>query len=190
MIEPWERLERQHRDDYKVFTVHEERSRSPRTDREHTFFVIDSPDWVNIIPVTGDGRLVFIRQYRHGTKEVTLEVPGGMVDPEDGSPATAARREMQEETGYDSDDIVYLGKVAPNPAIQSNYCHTYLARGARRVSQPRLEGAEDIELALVAPEDVPGFILDGTIDHALVVTAFYFFDHARLGRDGQVASHE
>lgn len=177
MIEHWERLERVYRDDYKVFTVHEERSRSPRNDQEHTFFVIDSPDWVNVIPVTDDGRLVFIRQYRHGTKEITLEVPGGMVDPEDDSPREAARREMLEETGYDSDDLVYLGKVAPNPAIQSNRCHSFLARGARLVGEPRLEGAEDIELTLVSPEDVPGLVLDGTIDHALVVVAFYLYDH-------------
>lgn len=184
MIEHWDRLERLHRGDYKVFSVHEERSRSPRTDQEHTFFVIDSPDWVNVIPVTEDGRLVFIRQYRHGTKDVTLEVPGGMIDPGDGSPEAAARREMLEETGYDSDDLVYLGQVAPNPAIFSNRCHTCLARDARRVGEPSLEGAEDIELTLVAPEDVPGLVLDGTIDHALVVTAFYFYDHLRESVDG------
>ena len=179
MIEPWDRRHREHREDYTVFTVHEEHSRSPRTGRDHTFYVIDSPDWVNVIPVTGDGQIVFVRQYRHGTKEVTLEVPGGMIDDDDGSPVVAARREMREETGYDTDDLVYLGRVAPNPAIQSNRCHTCLARNVQLVGRPALEGAEDIEVALVDPADVPGLITSGKIEHALVVAAFYLYDNVR-----------
>jgi 8-oxo-dGTP pyrophosphatase MutT (NUDIX family) len=141
----------------------------------HPFYVIEATDWVNIIPVTPEGQLVFIRQYRHGVREVTLEVPGGMVDPGE-TAAEAARREMHEETGYDTEQIIHLGGVAPNPAIQNNLCHSYLALDARPAGTQNLEGTEEIEVVLVDPAEVPGLIVSGQITHALVVTAFYLYD--------------
>jgi len=180
MIEHWKRLESQYRGSYKVFQVRQDRSQSPRSGKEHTFYVIESGDWVNIIPVTPEGQLVFIKQYRHGTAEVTLEVPGGMVDPGE-TVAEAARREMCEETGYDTEQIVYLGGVAPNPALQNNVCHSYLALDARPDGAQHLDGAEDIEVVLVDPADVPTLIVSGQINHALVVAAFYFFEKYQQG---------
>ena len=181
MIEPWEKLASGRRGDYRVFTVREDESRSPKTGRSHSFYVIESSDWVNVIPMTPEGKLVFIKQYRHGTAEITLEVPGGLVDSEDATAAHAARREMQEETGYDTDEIVYLGEVAPNPAIQNNVCYTYLARNARPLGVQRLDGTEEIEVVLVDPADVPGLVTSGQITHALVVVAFYLYEHASDG---------
>lgn len=181
MIEPWEKLASALRGDYRVFTVREDESRSPQTGRTHAFYVIESSDWVNVIPVTPEGKLVFIKQYRHGTAEITLEVPGGLVDPGETS-AAAARREMQEETGYDTDEIVYLGEVAPNPAIQNNVCYTYLARNAHPLGPQRLEGTEEIEVVLVDPADVPGLVTSGKITHALVVAAFYLYEHYQCER--------
>lgn len=178
MVEEWSLRESKLRGNYRVFRVREDRSRSPRTREEHGFYIIESSDWVNVIPVTPEGRIVFIKQYRHGTKEITLEVPGGMVDPGE-SGEESARRELREETGYDSNEIQYLGKVAPNPAIHNNYCHTYLASNARWKGFQKLESTEDIEVVLVDPESVARFVLDGVINHALVVTAFYLYERYR-----------
>ncbi len=180
MIEHWKRIESEYRGEYQVFQVRQDRSRSPRSGQEHTFFVIEAGDWVNIIPVTPEGQLIFIKQYRHGIAQVTLEVPGGMVD--DGETAAqAARRELREETGYDTEQIVHLGSIAPNPAIQNNVCHSYLALDARPSGPQRLEGTEDIEVVLVDPADVPTLIVNGQVNHALVVTAFYLFGQYRKG---------
>lgn len=176
MIETWDKLESTPRDDYSVFGVRKDRTRSPETGREHDFYVIEADDWVNVIPLTPEGQVVCIRQYRHGTEEVTLEVPGGIVDPGE-DPAEAARREMQEETGYDAEAIIPLGAVAPNPAIQDNQCYSFLAQEAYPASEQALDGAEEIEVMLVDLEDIPRLVTDGRITHALVVVAFYLLDH-------------
>ena len=118
---PWQRLDSETVYTCKVFSLRRDRSRSPRTGDDHDFFVLEAGDWVNIVPITADDRVVMIRQYRHGISDFTLEVPGGMVDAEDASPLVAARREMIEETGYDSEDIVArYGDASCITAVASN----------------------------------------------------------------------
>jgi len=115
----WKLLSSRSDESYRVFNLRTDRARSPRTGKDHDFFVLESPPWVNIIPVTSDDNVVMIAQYRHGIRSVTLEIPGGLV--EDGDTLEgAARRELQEETGYDGNDLISLGSVHPNPAIQNN----------------------------------------------------------------------
>jgi len=116
-----------------------------------------------------------VRQLRHGTGDFTLEIPGGMVDPEDPSPLAAARREMREECGFDSEDVAELGRVHPNPAIQPNYCYSFVARNVRQVTRPRLGGAEETEVVKVPLKDIKQLIATGKITHALVIAAFSFF---------------
>lgn len=177
MIRPWQNVSRLLRESYRVFQVREDRSISPRTQEERSFYVIEADNWVNIIPITTSGQMVFVRQYRHGTESITLEIPGGVADPTDTSLADAARREMLEETGYDTGTIIPLGYVAPNPAIQNNHCHSFLALGAENVAEQNLDGGEDIEVVLLDPEEVASGIVTGDISHALVVVAFYLFEH-------------
>ncbi len=136
------------------------------------FFVIHSTDWVNVIPVTEDEEVVLIRQYRAGTDEIVLEIPGGMVDPGE-DPAVAAARELAEETGYVASSVEALGVVQPNPAIQDNRCHTYLARGASLQVDQSFDTNEKIEVITVPLKDIPDMIRDGRIQHSLVVAAFY-----------------
>lgn len=186
MIRRWEEVERELKGDFEVFRVFRDVRRSPRTGENHAFHLIESVDWVNVIPVTSENRLVMIEQYRHGIRSVTLEIPGGLIDASDSSPADAARRELIEETGYDSDQIVSLGSVSPNPAVQTNRCYSFLARDAHPVAVQSLDGAEDIAVRLVDPADVPRLVAEGRITHALVLTAFYLLDqHEKAnGRTG------
>lgn len=182
-IRRWQRLESETVYRCRVFALRRDRARSPRTGADHDFFVLDACDWVNIVPITADDEVVLVRQFRHGIADFSLEVPGGMIDPEDPSPLHAARREMIEETGYDADEILPLGPVHPNPAIQGNLCHTFLARGARPVGKPSLDGTEEVEVVLVPLRDVPRLVAEGAISHALVVAAFY--RHELLERGGR-----
>jgi 8-oxo-dGTP pyrophosphatase MutT (NUDIX family) len=156
----------------RVFALDRERSRSPRTGTEHDFFILRGVDWCNIIPLTDAGEVVMIRQYRHGSHEITLEVPGGMVDATDASALTAARRELLEETGYAARAVEPIGVIRPNPAIQANVCHSFVARGAHLVGAPAFDATEDIEVVLVPLAEIPARLARGEITHALVVVAF------------------
>ena len=106
------------------------------------------------------------------TGEVTLEIPGGMCDPGE-SPLEAARRELLEETGHEAQEMVELGWVHPNPAIQTNRCYTYLARDVRQVSEPAPDGNESFEQLSVPLSEIPQLIATRGITHALVVAAFH-----------------
>jgi len=140
--------------------------------------VLDSNDWVNIVPVTPAGNLVLIRQFRHGTSSVVWEIPGGMVDAEDPTPEHAALRELREETGYEPERVAFLGAVHPNPAIQNNRCHTFVARNVRPAGSQQLDGSEDIAVEEVPWPRVLEMIDRGEITHSLVITALYWYQRA------------
>jgi 8-oxo-dGTP pyrophosphatase MutT (NUDIX family) len=160
--------------DCKVFTVREDTSVCDENGREHPFFVIESPEWVNIIPVTKDNEVVLIEQYRHGIDEVTLEIPGGLVD--DGEdPEAGAAREMAEETGYVPGKVILIGKSRPNPAIQNNWNYHYLALDCELKEKVKFDENESIAVRLVPLQEIPGLIGEGKITHSLVIAAFYWF---------------
>lgn len=157
---------------YRVFNLRTDRACSPRTNRTHDFFILESSPWVNIIPLTPEGDVVLVQQYRHGTQNVTLEIPGGLVEGQD-SPEDAARRELMEETGYQTDSLISLGAVHPNPAIQNNLCYTFLAGNVHPVGKQNQDDREDIEVVLKPLSEIPQLIRDGIITHSLVIVAFY-----------------
>jgi 8-oxo-dGTP pyrophosphatase MutT (NUDIX family) len=180
---PWTTIARERIQQCRVFDVERIRARCPRTGEDHDFFGIDAVDWVNIIPITPEGQVVMVRQFRHGAQRLTLEVPGGMVDPGE-SAAEAAARELLEETGYRVAEVLPLGGVNPNPALFGNRLHAFLGRDARRVAEVRPEGTEETAVELVDAGEVRKLVLDGVVDHALVVAAFSLFDlHQALGRE-------
>ena len=176
MIKKWPKVDSEILGDYRVFKLRQDTSQSPRTGGEHRFYILESADWINVIPITPEGMVVMIRQYRHGTEELTLEVPGGMVDEQDGSPEESAARELLEETGYAAGQIIRIGTVTPNPAILNNRCYTFLAQDAHPVAQPSFDGSEDIELELVSLPTVSKMIASSQITHALTIAAFYFYE--------------
>ena len=173
-VKDWPRTASQELGDYRVFRLRQDTRLSPRTGKQHDFFVLDTGDWINVVPVTPENKIILIRQFRHGTEEVTLEIPGGMVDGDE-APVLSAQRELLEETGYEAEEMVHIGTVTPNPAILNNRCHTFLARNARYVTEPNMDGSEDIQVEVVEATKVPALIASGKISHALVIAAFYFY---------------
>ena len=171
MIDNWEVLERRPAQDFGLFKIWKKRARSPRTGRLHQVWSLQFPDWVLVVPVTPDRRVVMVRQYRHGNERIGLELPGGLVDPADGAPAEAAERELLEETGFRAAQLVKIGECFPQPAILTNRCHFYLARNAEKVQAPALETGEDIETELLSGQTVAGMLARGEIVNGMVQLA-------------------
>lgn len=188
MIKPWQKLRTKPVGDFQIFTIRSERKISPRTQQEHDFYVIDCVNWVNVVALTPDRQLVMIEQYRHGSNTVELEIPGGMIDPQDASPEAAGLRELREETGYAGEHPQLVGQVFPNPAIMSNSCFTLLVENCRCLHPVELDHAEDLITRLVPVSDIPQLVAGGQIRHSLVVVALYYFDlWQRTRREGASA---
>lgn len=156
----------------RIFDLKERHAVSPLSGREGDFVYLDSVDWINVIALTEQKQVVLIEQFRHGLGEVTLEIPGGMVDPGE-TPEQACLRELQEETGYTGETIEMIGRVSPNPAIQNNYCYTGLVRNVNFTGITELDTHEEIAVRLADLEEIPDLIRSGAIHHALVVCAFH-----------------
>jgi 8-oxo-dGTP pyrophosphatase MutT (NUDIX family) len=179
-LRAWTLIDKQLALSARVFRIWLSRWRSPRTQLEHTFTVIDSADFVNVIAVDTADNLVMIRQFRLGAERFTLEVPGGMIDPGE-QPAAAAERELYEESGYRAERWVELGAVETNPAIFNNRAHMFLAEGCVHAGAQVLDDGEDIEVVTIPVTEVVRMLHDGRIDHALVAVILHRFQLYRAG---------
>ncbi len=179
---PWPRLSSERGPSLFICRVRFDRLENPRTREAMRRTVLEFPDWVNVVALTPERRLVVVRQYRFGTEDVTTEVPGGVIDRGEHH-GDAARRELREETGYASERWTYLGSVEPNPAIQDNRCHHWLAEDAVLAHPQELDGGEDIVVDTVDGEQLRELVRSGGMRHALALTALAeLFDLTGLRR--------
>jgi len=176
LVKPWKKVGSRPAGDFRIFTIRSDSVVSPRTHNTHDVYVIDCVNWVNVIAITPDQRLVMIEQYRHGTTTVELEIPGGMIDPHDASPEAAGIRELREETGYEGENPRLLGHVFPNPAIMSNTCFTLMLDNCRCLHPVQFDHGEDLATRLVPIANLPELVATGQIKHSLVIVGLYYFD--------------
>ena len=169
-IAKWTRRATETAADYGVFRVDRLKMLDSAGKPRRDFFTFACSEWSNVVALTDAGELVLIWQYRFGTDALSLEIPGGVVDPGE-SPLEAARRELLEETGYEARDLTPHCSVEANPALQNNRCYTFLARGVRRVAAPAFDANEECELVLVPAEHIPALLDDNHVTHALVRVA-------------------
>ncbi|MEZ4484558.1 MAG: NUDIX hydrolase [Syntrophotaleaceae bacterium] len=165
---PWKLLRSEAGEELPIFNVRYDWMENPRNGATLKAVVLDVPDWVTISAVTPDERIVVVRQYRFGVAGFTAELPAGLVNP--GEPhRDAAVRELREETGYTSDDWVYLGWVQPNPAYQNNRLHQWLARDARLTSPQELDDGEDVEVSVLTTDQVRREVAEGRFRNSLAL---------------------
>jgi 8-oxo-dGTP pyrophosphatase MutT (NUDIX family) len=177
----WERLADAAVDHFRVFRVRRTRYRHARDRHEGEFVIIEANDWVNVLALTDDGRMLLVRQFRFGIHDFTLEIPGGVIETGE-DPVAAGVRELREETGYAGRAARLLAQVRPNPAIQANVCHIVLVEGCVRVGETQFDPNEEIELSLLPIDEVVAKAERGEIKHSLVVDALFYLRAWREGR--------
>lgn len=187
-VEPWPTLASRHVGDFRIFTLRSDIKVSPRTGRQHDFYVIHSVDWVNVIALTPDrSHIVMVEQYRHGSNTIELEVPGGMMDPEEQDPVRTAVRELREETGYEGSAPRIIGTIFPNAAIMDNRCHTILVENCELKHALELDHGEDLAVKLVPVDSLPSLVARGEVRHVIAVSALYHFDLWQRGLSSEPA---
>lgn len=175
LIAKWKTIQEEKAAELIIFNAFYKTKLHPKTGKQAKFTVIDSPDWVNIIPVTTEGKIVLVQQYRHGTDEITLELPGGLIESGE-LPEVAAKRECIEETGFASELIpIKIGSQKPNPAFLTNTCLTFLWENCRLKYEQNLDTNEDIAVLEYTIEQIRELIKIGRIDHGVILTAFFFY---------------
>jgi len=166
----WQHLRSEQGPGIQLFRTRFDFLRNPRNDKEVRVVVLEGRDTVNVVAITSDQTVVFVRQFRFGIREKTLECPGCLLDPGENSEA-AARRELEEETGYTGTDWTYLGKIPSNPVFQNNFVHHWLVENASRTAIQQLDDAEDVEVVEIPLAELPAMIQQGKIDHPHAVAA-------------------
>jgi ADP-ribose pyrophosphatase len=174
----WEKLGQEVRLSTRVFDLLGVRFRHPVRGTEKQFIVVQAPDWVNVVALTAEQRIVLVRQFRFGIDAFSLEIPGGVMEAGE-DPVAAGRRELREETGFTGGTARLLGSVHPNPAIQSNRCHYVLIEAAVRSHNFDWDADEEIQVETRPVDEVLALVHGGGITHALVLNALLLFDAHR-----------
>lgn len=134
--------------------------------------ILEFRPWANIVALTRHGEVVLVRQYRHGVNEVLLEFPGGVIEDEE-DPKVGAARELLEETGYKAAELIEIGNIYPNPALQTNTLHCYLALNVEKISEQNLDAGEDIEVQLMPLNELIEVAKRGEFSHALMIAVLF-----------------
>ena len=182
----WPRERSEEVGDFRHFRVRRDWNRSPRTDEVRDFYILDMPDWVQVIALTPSGDLVMVEQFRPGNRAVTIEFVAGLV--EDGeAPDTTALRELQEETGHCGAEATVIGEVFPNAALQNNRLYIVLVSDCRPDGERDQDPGEHIRPSTRSPEEIDAMIADGRFTDAYGIVAWDFYRRWSEGEKGAVA---
>ena len=163
---PWDLQEDKLHADCRIFEVRKQKLKRRSDGVEGEFFVLNTNDWVNVLALTPDEKIVLVRQFRYGSKEQSLEPPGGVVEKGE-DPIVAGLRELQEETGYVGDSPELLGVVRPNAAILSNRCHVILVKNAKQTAELNFDQHEELVTELYPVSELQEMVRKGEITHSI-----------------------
>jgi len=170
----WDKLGESILTSTRIFDLRTAHYRHPLRKSERDFYVVHSPDWVNVIALTADHQLVLVRQFRFGVDDFSLEIPGGVMDLGE-DPVEAGLRELREETGFVGQNARIIGRVHSNPAILSNACHLIFVEQVVRKEALQWDTDEEIEVLTVPVDEVFAMAHGGKITHSLVLDALFYF---------------
>lgn len=168
----WEKIDRTILSTNRIFDVAAYKYLSPDKTFTHDFYILETKDWVNIIPITSNNEIILVNQFRHGSNCFSLELPGGIVDfTGEGKFLQAAKAELRQETGYTTEQWEYLGKVSGNPALFNNWCEFYIAHNVSKTEELELDREEFLNTEIYPIKQIPELILQNKIIHPMMVAA-------------------
>lgn len=170
----WKTLSSEYLFNDRWFKVRKEVCETPQGKIVDPYYVYDFSTWVGALPVTEEGKIIMLRQYRHALGEVCYEIPGGCVDDTDKNFEEAIARELLEETGFSFSSYEYLGGISPNPSTNSNLLHMYLARGGKKIAEQALDENEEIEGLLLDMNEVKSLLRENKIVQAMHVSCIFY----------------
>ena len=168
----WELIEDRLHAKCRIFEVRSQHFRHPKDGREGDFYVLNTSDWVNVLALTPAEEIVMVRQFRYGSRELSLETPGGVIEKGE-DPVVAGLRELREETGFAGKSARLLSECRPNSAILSNRCFFALVEKVEKVDEVAFDPNEEIETVLVPLDEIPELIRSGEISHSLALNALF-----------------
>lgn len=170
----WKTLSSEYLFSDQWFTVRRDKCETPGGKIVDPYYVYEFPTWAAAVPVTEDGKIVMIRQYRHALGETGIELPGGCVDDTDKNLQDAMARELLEETGYSFSSYQYLGRISANPSSNNNLLHMYLATGGKKVAVQQLDENEEIEVMLLTIDEIKQLLRENKIVQAMHVSCLLY----------------
>ena len=175
MLENWKLLKVKTIFKSLPFNLLKKRYQNPITKKKFAAFVLDAPDWANIVAINDKNEILLVKQFRFGTNKIEMEIPGGCIAKEE-EPKKCAQRELREETGFhvDLDNLTQIGVVDANPAIQNNRCYTFLAEKISSSGEQNLDLDEIIEFKFASKEQVRKYIRNGQITNTYIIAAFHW----------------
>ena len=156
------------------FKVRKDKCETPEGKIIDPYYVYEFPTWVTAVPVTDDGKIIMVKQYRHALGETCIEIPGGCVDDTDKDLEEAIARELKEETGYTFSSFEYLGTTSANPSTNNNLMHMFLAKGGKLTNKQELDSNEEIEVELFSVDEVKQLLRDKKIVQSMHVTCIMY----------------
>jgi ADP-ribose pyrophosphatase len=169
----WKVLESEYLHKEPWLTIRKDKCELPNGNIVPAFYVSEFPEWVNVFGLTEEGKVIMVKQYRHGIESVETELPGGVAE-EGESPEEAVKRETLEETGYEFSKVKYLGKICANPSTTNNFMHMFLATGGKKVAEQKLDDTEDVEVELLSMEEVKQLVRDNKMAQSLHVNCIMY----------------
>jgi len=169
----WKVLESEylHKEDW--LTIRKDKCQLPNGNIIPAFYVNEYPDWVNAFALTSDGKVLMVKQYRHGINSIEIELPGGVADKGE-TPEQAIAREIKEETGYEFQKLEFLAKVSANPSTTNNFTHFFLATEGKKVAEQKLDSSEEIEVLYLSIEEVKQLVSENKMMQSLHVNCILY----------------
>lgn len=156
------------------FTVRKDVCEKPDGKIVDPYYVFEFPEWATALPITEEGKIILVKQYRQALGEVCIELPGGCVDDTDATAEDGIRRELLEETGYSFETVHYLGRISANPSTNNNLMHMFVAIGGKKIQEQVLDHNEEIEVFEVTMEELQQLIDEKRIVQSMHMTTIFY----------------